>query len=187
MHSRFPRGLRRLLAPLALVLVVAGCAQPSNPVKMTVSRGAVAAAPSDRFEVAEVVGGEETSPIWMSMVSNGAFRAALVDSLRFNDMYDAASPLRIRATLMDLKQPFAGFDMTVTASARYIVQGPDGALLFDETVVTPYTADFSSSLVGVKRLQLANEGAVRANIDALLKRLVAAGLGGGIAAGAPIS
>jgi hypothetical protein len=40
-----------------------------------------------------------------------------------------------------------------------------------EVIRTPFTAGFGDSVIGVKRLRLANEGSARVNIVALLKRL----------------
>jgi hypothetical protein len=53
----------------------------------------------------------------------------------------------------------------------------------DQTVLTPYTANFSDAFVGMGRLRLANEGAMRENIREIISRLVAAGQPGGVLIG----
>jgi hypothetical protein len=40
-----------------------------------------------------------------------------------------------------------------------------------EIIRTPFTAGFGDSVIGIKRLRLANEGSARVNIIAMLKRL----------------
>ena len=46
-------------------------------------------------------------------------------------------------------------------------------MIFREIIRTPYTAGMGDSLIGIKRLRLANEGSARTNISTLMKRLKA--------------
>ena len=39
--------------------------------------------------------------------------------------------------LQDLKQPFAGFDMTVTAVCDWVLERSNGAVIWRETITTP--------------------------------------------------
>ena len=134
--------------------------------------------------VAPVNGGKETNALLQSKISNEAFQAALEQSLALNAMLATANAhYTVTATLQDLKQPFAGFDMTVTASVHYVVTpNAGGGPVFDETITTPYTANFSDAFVGVERLRLANEGAVRTSIASFIGKLAAA-----VPAGKPTS
>lgn len=177
----------RLLAAAAL-LSLAACAQPSRSSNMTVVDAARAPA-GQQYRVAEVTGGKKTNPIIMSQVDNGAFQTALERSLEFAGLLDNGSQLGIYAELQKLDQPFAGFDMEVTAAARYVVRAPSGEVLFDEVIETPYTADFSSAFLGMERLRKANEGAIRTNINAFMQRLMDARpeLAKPQAAGTPVS
>ena len=62
--------------------------------------------------------------------------------------------------------------MTVTASVNYIVsERATGKEVFNRTVAVPYTAKFGDALMGVERLKLANEGAIRTNISQLIEEL----------------
>ncbi|MGG7566188.1 hypothetical protein ACQ5SO_08510 [Rhodovulum sp. DZ06] len=124
------------------------------------------------YAVEKVIGGEETSPIAMSKVSDGAFQQALAESLRRIGLLDPATGLKITATLIALDQPIVGFDLTVKATGRYQVHDAEGRELYDEMFTTPCKAPFSSSLLAVERLRLANEGAIKANIAAFLEDLV---------------
>ncbi|MDB5374928.1 MAG: hypothetical protein JWP04_3570, partial [Belnapia sp.] len=64
--------------------------------------------------------------------------------------------------MLEVKQPFAGFNMEVTTTVRYrLIPAAGGDPVFDRQIVAAYSADFSSSFYGVTRLRLANEGAVR--------------------------
>lgn len=159
------------LAAAAALLSLAACAQPSRSSNMTVLDAAPVEA-GQRYRVAEVTGGSDTNPILMSQVADGAFQTALERSLEFAGLLDHGSALGIHAELQKLEQPFAGFDMEVTAAALYLVKGPGGEVLFEEVIETPYTADFSSAFLGMERLRKANEGAIRANIKAFMERLI---------------
>ena len=83
-----------------------------------------------------------------------------------------ASRFKVRVTLLELDQPFAGIDMTVTAKVRYVVvDAKSGAELLTEVIVTPYTAHLGDALAGSKRLRLANEGAARKNIAGFIEKV----------------
>jgi hypothetical protein len=79
----------------------------------------------------------------------------------------------LAAQLVQLKQPMMGFDMTVTATVKYTLTDMAGNTVWTKDIVTPYTARMSDAFMGVKRLQLANEGAIKANITQLVTDLIA--------------
>ena len=169
---------------LALMLCVAGlsaCASGARSGAMTAPLDAqhIITDGSPLFKavaVAPVSGGKETNALLQSKISNEAFQMALEQSLALNAMLaESNARYTVTAALEDLKQPFAGFDMTVTASVHYVVTPTaGGAPVFDETIVTPYTANFSDAFVGVERLRLANEGAVRTSIATFIGKLALA-------------
>jgi len=78
----------------------------------------------------------------------------------------------IVANLVELKRPMAGLDMSVTTQVRYsATDTATGSVVFDDTVGATGTAKFGDSLIGVERLRLANEAAIKANIEAFIARL----------------
>jgi len=79
----------------------------------------------------------------------------------------------LTVTMEKLDQPFAGFDLEVTSTVRYVLT-KDNAVVYDETVTYAHTQDFSTSALAAKRLQLANEGAIRNNIATFIRNLIAA-------------
>jgi len=135
-----------------------------------------------------VTGGDDTNPLWTSQVSNANFKTALEDSLALSVLKgDAGAPYTLNAKLVSLHQPFAGFDMTVTSTVEYsLLAAGKPAPVMQETVVTPYTANFGEAFVAGERLRLANEGAMRENIKEAIARLIKAGQpGGALAVPAP--
>lgn len=171
---RVPARFLATLAALGVGVFLSGCASGARPEGMTVQR--VSDAPTQvsgaTFDVGAIAGGEETNPLWTSEVSQDAFRTALVSSLRNQGLYDSGSDLEISAVLEEVDQPLIGLDVTVTATVTYRIIDASGAVIFDERIIQPYTAAFSDAFLGVERLKLANEGAIKTNIQTFIDRLL---------------
>ena len=169
--------MTRLLILGFLLAGLAACASPAKVENMIAPKAVQTASGSplaNSICVTSVTGGEETNPLWTSEVDNAAFKGALEGSLRNNGLAAAPSSCRydLEANMLGLAQPIAGFDMTVTANVNYSVldhQSRDA--YFQSTVATPYTATVGDAFAGVKRLRLANEGAVKANIAKFIGEL----------------
>jgi hypothetical protein len=160
--------------------LLAACAQPARVQNMVANRtAAVLPADSPLKEaicVAEVTGGEETNPLWTSEVDNAGFAGALTASLRNNSLLgpsDERCAYDLNANLLGLAQPIMGFDLTVTSNINYsVIERSNQIPYFQTTVQKPFTADFSSSLLAIERLRLANEGAIKDNIAEFIRRLL---------------
>lgn len=62
--------------------------------------------------------------------------------------------------------------MTVKAVVNYkLTDKTSHNTILKETIDSSYTAQFSDSVVGVKRLRLANEGAIKENIKQFIEKL----------------
>lgn len=164
---------------LGMVWFLGACATGANPGAMTasVSEGTLLA-PRSRLrqavEVGGVTGGRETNPLLSSKVSDDDFVEALRRSLAVHAIL-ASGPggYRLDARLVELKQPFGGFNMEVQATVLYrLVASRTGRTVFERSVSSAYTATFGSAHYGVLRLRLANEGAVRENIQSFIAALV---------------
>lgn len=171
--------MRRLILIVAAAALSA-CASASKPGAMVapvVEANIIADASPLReaFFVGDVSGGKDTNPLWTSEVSNADFAEALRQSLSAHAMLSSAQQkYRIDAEMLKVKQPFAGFNMTVTSTVRYkATEIASGAVVFDETIEVPYTAEVGDAFLGVKRLQLANEGSIKGNITKLIESLIA--------------
>ena len=71
-----------------------------------------------------------------------------------------------------MDQPIFGLNFEVTSEVEYtLIESRTSKVLWREIIRTPFTAGIGDSVIGIKRLRLANEGSARANITALLKRL----------------
>lgn len=162
-----------LLAILAAAVNLQGCASGASMQGMTYEKAAASVVMQGQVAVAPVKGGKDTNPMWVSQVSSEAFEGALKASLLKAGMLSQAgqAPLTLEANLVSLKQPMFGLDMTVTATVAYQLKDANGKVLMLETIATPYTATVGDAFVAVKRLRLANEGAIRKNIETLIGKL----------------
>ncbi len=115
--------------------------------------------------------------MWTSQVSSEGFKRALEQSLENAGMFSkivSGGKYQLTADLNKLDQPIAGFDMTVTATVRYsLVETKSRKEVYGRVIQMAYTAKLSDAFAGTTRLKLANEGAVKANIQALIDDLVA--------------
>lgn len=170
--------MRKILAIFSVV-VLAGCATPAAVEQMAVSLPITQTNPAlkNSVAVAEVTGGRDTNPMWTSQVSGDAFRRALEQSLESAGMFNkivAGSKYQLTADLTRLDQPMMGFDMTVGSTVRYsLIETQTRKEIYARVIQISYTAKMSDAFVGSQRLKLANEGAVRANIEAFVKDLIA--------------
>jgi hypothetical protein len=170
----------RAIFMVAALSVLGACASGGRPAEMTASAGSIIAVSPGMpgykaLRVARVQGGGKTNPLWISNVADSDFQSALETSLRASN-YLADDPANakteITASLIDLKRPMAGIDLTVTTRVRYsgaAVSG--GQTVFDETIAATGTAKFGDAIMAFERLRLANEAAVKANIEAFMARL----------------
>lgn len=173
------------LTGLGMCILLAGCAQPAQRTAMV--PGSIAPTPSSakyHGSVGNVTGfgGEETNPMWTSEISKEDFQAALQTSLRQAGIYSASGRYSLRADILSVEQPLAGIDLKVVMTVRYNIIDTNSRILFDRTIKSEYTAEFSEAFVAIERLQKANEGAARANIHLLLRALGSTSSGGQIGA-----
>ena len=85
---------------------------------------------------------------------------------------NASANYRLSVGLLDLKQPFAGFNMTVTARVEWtLMDNQSRKMLWHQVTTTPYTARVGDAFYGVHRLELANEGAIRAAMKAGIEEI----------------
>lgn len=172
------RNSAQILFAMAMLVELSGCATSADPTAMTVAAPQATEKPfPQRLQhamcVRTVAGGTETNPLWVSKVDNKGFQAALSSSMDSAGLTAPSSSCSypIDVNLLGLSQPSAGFDMTVTSHVNYKVYDASGQPYLLETIDTPYTATVSDAFVGVERLKIANEGAIRMSIQKFFNKL----------------
>jgi hypothetical protein len=163
---------------LLVLLALAGCASGANSSNRTAAvQPHLAAKPGaslyQSVGIAAVAGGQDTNPLLMSQVSDGDFKAALKNSLLQSQLH-VVGPEKyvVSAEMQGLDQPFMGLDMSVTSKVRYrLTRVSDKAVVLDKVVTATHTAAVGDNPLGVERLRLANEGAIRKNITCFIEEI----------------
>jgi hypothetical protein len=159
--------------------VLVGCAAPATVDQMAVFLpvSQTNASLKNSVGVGDVTGGRETSPMWTSQVSSDSFKRALEQSLENASVFSkifAGSRYQLTADITRLDQPLMGFNMTVTSTVRYsLVETQTRKEVYSRVIQIGYTASMSDAFSGAQRMRLANEGSVKANIQAFIKDLIA--------------
>lgn len=171
--------MKKIIILTAAALSLTACATASQPGAMvpSISAQSIVSSQSNLFEavsVGPVNGGKNTNPLWASKVSNEDFEEALRQSFAAHAMLATDSgDYRLDAELVKLKQPMMGIDMSVTSDVKYTLTNvATGAVVFEDIISEKYTAKMSDAFVGVKRLQLANEGSIKSNISTLIETMI---------------
>ncbi len=162
-------------------LVFAGCASQATSIGMTPTSIQVSSHHNQSISL-NINGGVSTNPLSQSTVSNEEFQKALEISIKNSGIFTSItnkekSDLLLEVVIINLGQPMAGIDMSVTFTANWKLykENPDTPLqptiVWQDLISTNYTATPSDSLIGIKRLRIANEGAARENIKEGIRRL----------------
>lgn len=182
----------RVLLLLPVLAACVSCATGAGARAMVSLDALPASCPSgqalrEAVALGSVTGGEETSALGSSKVSDANLARAVSLTLEHHDLLGGVdAPYRLDVQLVELAQPAHGFTMEVSAFVRYrLVDTADGALLFDDVIASSCTREYEDAWVGSERLRLASEGAVQANLTALLEALCVASLGASPAERAP--
>jgi hypothetical protein len=169
-----------VLTLLAVAALMAGCATASRPDAMVAEPAHLVHQNSGSVSV-DVAGGKDTNPMWTSQISNDAFAQALRDSIAkshlFGSVADSATNYKLTAFLGKVEQPLFGLSFTVKMEVSYtLVDTRSGKSVWQKDVASQFTATPSDAFVAVKRLQLANEGAARENIQQAIAAMSALNL-----------
>jgi hypothetical protein len=169
------RGFAALLAAAALV-GLGGCASPAQ--KENMEAAAIASTKKLPHTVSvQTAGGQETGAMDSSNVSNADLKIAIENSITRSKLFSSVvqgkgGDYELTVTVTMLNKPIFGGAFTVTMETGWsLVRASDKNVVMRKAVTSSHTAQMSDSFVGVTRLRLALEGAVRKNIEAGLKAI----------------
>ena len=156
-------------ALMTAVVLLAGCAAPAHKENMS----AAPVANSKKLPYAiqvETRGGAATGVMDSSNVSNADLKAAIEESITKSNLFKSVVQGRdgdynLSVTITQLEKPIFGGAFTVTLEAGWsLTKVSDKSVVLRKAIRSSHTAQMSDSFVGVTRLRLALEGAVRSNI-----------------------
>jgi hypothetical protein len=168
---------RLLLAALSLACVGA-CAPPASYSAM-VAAAPPGQAPAPVYRNAITVGsvtlGRDMGTPWRSAVSPEQVQQALVVTLVVAGLGQPPNGrFRLDGMLLTLDRPYAGFAMTVTATIAWrLTDTTNGAVVYDRTLRSLGTATLDDAIDNNNRLRIADQRAVRANLQQLVQDLSA--------------
>jgi len=175
----------KLAAFLISLALTPGCffAVPAGMNNMTVATPKTAdqcatGSLQNNVNVKDVSGGEPTYFFLHSEIGNTEFRGALASSLMQAGLLEkqvGAGRYLMSARIVTVEQGLVGLlgSMKVKMSVRYdVVDKTSESNIFSESILTEYTATGLDNLIGVYRMQEANEGSARENIRKLIEKLL---------------
>ena len=128
-----------------------------------------------KLKVGEVVGGQFTNEFEGSKIDALNFKLVLTESLKKYNLFlmvNSDADYILNATIVFQGQPLAGLDMTVSLIVKYLLINPkNNEQAWSKEINSIYTTKFFDSLYGPERLTMANEGAIRNNIETLINSL----------------
>lgn len=163
------------------VLMVAACGNPARTTAIVAPvTGDTLLAPDSPLRrsvsVGQVTGGDRGNEVWQSEISSDTFREALETSMNLTGMLgDTSAPMVVDVTLEQVDSPQLDINLEVITTIYYRVRSTrNNAIVWQERVVAPFTAEFTESFVRSERLRLAAEGSARTNIAMFLKNFITA-------------
>ena len=123
--------------------------------------------------VGSVTLGRDVGTPWTSAVSPDQVQHALVQTLAGAGLGQPVNGrFRLDGQLLTLSRPYAGFAMTVTAATAWrLTDVTSGAVAYDRTLQGLGTATLDDAVDNNNRLRIADQRAVRANLQQLVQDL----------------
>ncbi|HEY8360477.1 MAG TPA: hypothetical protein VIL30_23735 [Ramlibacter sp.] len=154
---------------LATLLALGGCATPAEQANMAAP--AVQSGKKLPYTVrVETRGGADTGLTDMSNISDAELKSAIETSIRqsglFRSVVADGGDYVLSVSVAGMQRPLFGGAVTVTLDMGWsLMRAGDRSVVLRKGIRTSYTAQMSHSLVGITRMRLAVEGAVRQNIS----------------------
>lgn len=173
------KSIRNTLLSLSLVAVagiMGGCATPATHEGMIPTDYDTARKQAKSVSV-QVGGGQATSSMGKSQISDEAFAKALVEAITKSQTFSQVvqgkgGDYQLLVNIVSMEQPTFGLDMTVKMEAGWTLKNiATGQVVWQEAIKSQHTATTGDAFVGTTRLRMANEGAARNNIKQGLARI----------------
>jgi hypothetical protein len=152
-----------------IVLALSGCASPASKDSVVVHSIPIAKQHQRTVSIT-TQGGSETSAMDSSNVSNSDFAKAIEESILENRLFTQVihgpgADYLLNVTIVNMSKPVFGASFTVTMEAAWsLVEKSTNKVVMRDSIRSSHTATMGQAFVGVTRLRLALEGAVRENI-----------------------
>ena len=173
-----PLTCRRLLLAALSLACLGACARPASYSAM-VAGAPPGEVPAPVYRNAITVGsvtlGRDVGTPWTSAVGPDQVQQALVQTLAAAGLGQPTNGrFRLDGQLLTLSRAYAGFAMTVTAAIAWrLTDATNGAVVYDGTLQGLGTATLDDAVDNNNRLRIADQRAIRANLQQLVQNLSA--------------
>lgn len=147
----------KIIFGLFFMFLISSCS--TTPTNMYLSDVKNYSSISDSVNV-NVIGGKQ------GRLDASTYQSALVDVIVKSGLVASIgnSTLDLNVQILSLNEPMFGTDLTVTIRSLWILKSKGCSEVLREQITSEYTAKLTDNFVGVARLNIATEGAVRQNI-----------------------
>ncbi len=165
----------RLISLVFASILITGCASPTNPIAMAPTSYVPEKVQPYSVSV-KTVGGQETSALGKSSVSDADLKAAIEETIlktkAFKQLVKVGdADYELSATIMTVNQPSMGFSFTVKTDIAWNLKKVGGDIAWRQVIHSEHTTGAGEAFAGVKRLRMATEGAIKNNIELALKEI----------------
>jgi len=160
---------KRLLCVLCVVTLLSGCASPASKDGMVIDSIANVQQ-HNKTVLIKTQGGKETGAADTPNISNNSFSAAIEESVINSGIFTQVihgdnSDYILNVAIINMSKPLFGASFTVSMEAAWsLSDSVTKKMHWRESITSSHTATMGDSMMGVKRLRLAVEGAARENI-----------------------
>lgn len=150
-------------------ILISGCASPVSNSSVVV--GSLPGMTQHQKTVTvQTQGGGDTGAMDVPNISNAEFTKAIEESIIENGLFNQIvegdkADLLLNVNILNMSVPLFGGSLTVTMEAGWSLMAPESKeVIMRKSITSSNTATMDQAFVGVTRLRLAVEGAVRENI-----------------------
>ncbi|NVN93198.1 MAG: hypothetical protein HXX11_21735 [Desulfuromonadales bacterium] len=158
-----------LVLLLIVMAMLSGCATPATFEGMVPESYAITQKHQETVRVV-VSGGQETSAMWKTQISDEAFLQALIEAIGKSQAFSkvvqgAEAQYLLSVVLISIEQPSIGTSLTVNLETGWTLSRQDtGKIMWREAVTSEHTARVGDAFTFASRLKLATEMAAKKNI-----------------------
>lgn len=156
-------------------LVIGNCANPATKEGMITKDFESRKKIGESIFIEKTTGGSKTNPFLISKISSEELNIAIQDSIKESKLFtrlvgEETEDWRLKSEIIKQDQPYFSFNTNCKVSVKYSVY-KSNRLVREFIIEETGSSSLRDSLRPIKRVQIANENAARANIHKLLEEL----------------
>jgi len=153
----------------SILFCITGCTIAAKSVNMIPDNYAIQNKYNKSISI-RVSGGKETNPLWVSEISDEDFLRAVEESIKYSGVFsrvtqNSESDYLLKINMRNMDSGLVGFSITVRLVTLWeLTDLKSKEVVWKDIITSSYKATFGDSVMGFKRVKIANEGAAKQNI-----------------------